>query len=65
MENPTLQIIYDKIIEKAEKNSGPNNFFAASVALQFVMLPKFATSLFVCFTTDLGGDGLELPNPMW
>lgn len=65
VENPALKIVYDEIIDKAEKYSGPNNFFAALVALQFVMIPKFATSLFVYFTTNLGDDGLELPIPMW
>lgn len=65
LENSTLEPIYDDTIAKAEKFSGPTNLIAAMIALQFVMLPKFFTSLFLWFATDVGGDALKLPNPMW
>lgn len=65
LEYPTSRTIYDETNQRIENWTKIIYFFIMKVTPVCWIFPKFAISIFMYFTTDMGRDALKLPIPMW
>lgn len=65
LEYPASKIIYDETNQRIENWTRVIYFIIMKVTPVCWIMPKFAISIFMYFTTDMGRDALKLPIPMW
>lgn len=65
LENPSTELIYEKMNEKIEKLADMINFAMIIVTLLGMMMPNLIISYFMYFTTDLSSDAFHLAFPIW
>lgn len=61
MKHEELKSLYEKANEQVEKCSQIINSIAIRCLLPCVLLPKFITSFYAYFITNLGSNGFDLP----